>query len=183
MATSVELWKKKFRPLMTMIVRIMSLMSIAVALFVTISPVTTKAGLKRRRTKVIFRALQLLTKKALSKLGPSATSVISKRREASPISKTTRVLLLSISFLTGEANVQLGEISVTGAYLVELTTDKKFSFKITMKINARVWLLNALKEEERDGWLNAIAPAVTIASGNPLSLSSHSNCLRCSFSI
>lgn len=54
---------------------------------------------------------------------------------------------------------QLGEVSVTGAFLMEKRDDiAKLSFTITMKITARIWWLQAKDESERDSWFEACLP-------------------------
>jgi len=54
--------------------------------------------------------------------------------------------------------IQTGAIPLSGALLVEKTSDKSFSFNVTMKTTARVWRLNAKDESTREGWISRISP-------------------------
>ena len=68
-------------------------------------------------------------------------------------------------------NEQIGEINVTGAFLVEKREDLgKNVFSITMKTTARVWILQAPDEATMAEWIDLVKPlmkesAPTISSG------------------
>jgi len=62
-------------------------------------------------------------------------------------------------FKSDKETEQIGEISVTGAFLIEKRDDLgKFCFTITMKTTARVWILQATDEATMDQWIAACTP-------------------------
>lgn len=62
-------------------------------------------------------------------------------------------------FASDKDTEQLGEISVTGAFLIDKRDDLgKFSFAITMKTTARVWILQAPDEATMKQWLDLCTP-------------------------
>ncbi len=65
-----------------------------------------------------------------------------------------------IAYFKSETDTeQLGEISVTGAFMIDKRDDLgKFAFTITMKTTARVWVLQAPDEATMNTWINACTP-------------------------
>lgn len=57
---------------------------------------------------------------------------------------------------------QLGEISVTGAFLIDRREDLgKLVFTLTMKTSARVWILQASDEDTLNRWMDACTPMLS----------------------
>ena len=65
-----------------------------------------------------------------------------------------------IAYFKNETDTeQLGEVSVTGAFLVDKREDiGKFAFTITMKTSARVWVLQANDEATMNQWISLCTP-------------------------
>jgi hypothetical protein len=65
-----------------------------------------------------------------------------------------------IAYFKSETDTeQLGEVSVTGAFLVDKRDDLgKFAFTITMKTTARVWVLQAPDEATMNQWIGLCTP-------------------------
>jgi hypothetical protein len=65
-----------------------------------------------------------------------------------------------IAYFKNETDTeQLGEVSVTGAFLVDKREDiGKFAFTITMKTTARVWVLQANDEATMNQWISLCTP-------------------------
>jgi hypothetical protein len=65
-----------------------------------------------------------------------------------------------IAYFKNETDTdQLGEVSVTGAFLVDKRDDiGKFAFTITMKTSARVWVLQAPDEATMNQWISLCTP-------------------------
>jgi hypothetical protein len=65
-----------------------------------------------------------------------------------------------IAYFKNETDTdQLGEVSVTGAFLVDKRDDiGKFAFTITMKTTARVWVLQAPDEATMNQWISLCTP-------------------------
>jgi hypothetical protein len=62
-------------------------------------------------------------------------------------------------FKSDQDTEQLGEVRVTGAFLIDKRDDLgKFVFTITMKTTARVWILQASDEATLNQWITACTP-------------------------
>ena len=65
-----------------------------------------------------------------------------------------------IAYFKNETDTeQLGEVSVTGAFMIDKRDDLgKFAFTITMKTTARVWVLQAPDEATMNTWISLCTP-------------------------